>query len=152
MWESAKKCLLDKSTLEIENNKFVGTPCRILNGTIKKDGYGTISIHGRTILSHVLSCSIKNKMHRPDDKVTRHLCGNKLCINEEHLEFGTNSENAIDNLNHGKCTKFTKEQIIEIREKFKTGNFTKVALGKIFNTSSEYIRRIVKNNIWKHLI
>ncbi len=119
MWENAKKRLLKKSELQKENNEYVNSPCRLWNSTIQDSGYGTITIYGRTILTHVLSCSIKNKRHRKNKEVTRHLCGNKLCINENHLQFGTNSENMIDTLVHGKnLKKFTKDNILEIRKKY----------------------------------
>ena len=97
------------------------------------------------------SCSIKNKRHRKEKEVTRHLYGTKLCINENHLQFGTNSENAIDNLKHGKSQKFTKEQILEIREKYKDESFTQVKLAEFYKTSANYIAMIVKNKVWKHI-
>lgn len=151
MWKNAKKRLLQKSELQKENNKHVNSPCRIWNGTKQVSGYGTISIYGRIILVHVLSCSIKNKRHRKEKEVTRHLCGNKLCINENHLQFGTNSENAIDNIKHGKNQKFTKEQILEIRKKYKDENFTQVKLAEFYKTYKNYIAMIVNNKVWKHI-
>lgn len=102
MWKIAKERLLKKSELQKVNNKFMNSPCRIWKGTIQVSGYATLSIHGRTLNVHILACSIKNKRHRKEKEVTRHLCGNKLCVNEDHLQFGTNSENAIDNIKHGK--------------------------------------------------
>jgi hypothetical protein len=122
MWENAKSRLLNKSELQKEKNKFTGTECRIWNGTKASNKYGAITIYGRTMPVHVVSCSVKNKRHREEKEVTRHLCGTKLCINEEHLEFGTKSENAIDNLKHGKACKLSENQVKEIREKYLNGS------------------------------
>ena len=101
--------------MEKENNEFMNSPCRIWEGNIQESGYGRITIYGKTISAHILSCSIKNKRNRKEKEVTRHLCGNKLCINEEHLQFGTQSENAIDAVRHGR-----RWTIEDIRNLFET--------------------------------
>jgi len=39
--------------------------------------------------------------HRPArDVVVRHRCANRLCVNPDHLEFGTQHDNFLDHLEH----------------------------------------------------
>lgn len=150
MWTEAKKRVIERSEMQSENNEFMNSPCRLWKSTMSSGGYGVITIYGRSIPAHVLSCSIKNMFHRPDELVTRHLCGNKLCVNEEHLEFGTQSENAIDVFIHGKILKFTPEQILDIRDSYeKDGDHIKIS--KLYDVNPQYIKSIVEREIWKHI-
>jgi hypothetical protein len=152
MWNNAKEKILNNSIIKTNINEFTGTPCRIWLGKTHITGYPRISIYGRTMFTHVLSCSTKNKSHKQHTQVTRHLCGNKLCVKEDHLEFGTPSQNAIDNLIHNKSNKkFSELEIKEIRSKYTTKNFTFVDLSKIYKTSPGYVSMIVNNKVWKHI-
>jgi len=45
----------------------------------------------------------------------------------------------------------TKEQVISIRELFKTGNYTKTALAKMFNLSAGHVCDIIHRNKWANV-
>jgi hypothetical protein len=71
------------------------------------------------------------------------LCANKLYINPDHLEFGSASDNQIDNVKHNGGRKFKKSDILEIRKKSSDG-FSNYKLGKELLTSIIQRRNILK--------
>lgn len=153
MFEQARNKLLKNIQLsETINEPFVTTPCHLWKGKTCDDGYACTSIFGKCIRTHILACEIKNKKHRPKDQVTRHLCGNKLCCNPDHLEFGTSTENAIDNVKHGKSqAKLNGDIVREIRETNGKDGLTKVERAKKYNISKPNLQYIEKNKTWKHI-
>ena len=48
-------------------------------------------------------------------------------------------------------SKLSEEQVLEIREKYKTGNFSQRELSKIFNISQSVVQCILSNKNWKFL-
>lgn len=153
MWDDAKKRLENKSTRSREINVHTGTCCINWNGLQDGHGYGRITVHGRNISTHILACSIKNKRHRLDTEVTRHLCGNKQCIREDHLEFGTHSENAVDTLQHGDgvINKLSSSDIQQIRGKYVSKKYTYNKLAIEYDVAVGTISNIIKRKTWKHI-
>ena len=90
----------------------------------------------------------------PKGMVIRHKCDNPLCINPEHLELGTQTDNINDMLSRGRKAKtngenngnakLTKEQVLEIRKS--TLSTRKIA--KIYKVSQSTIRDIKSNKTW----
>lgn len=153
MFEEAKKRLFIRSKLSEEIKKpFVDTSCRLWTGNISKCGYGRINIYGKTISTHILACEIKEGKHKPKNLVTRHLCGNKLCCEPEHMQFGSSKENAIDTVKHGKSnSKLTETIVREIRETLRKDNLTKEQRAKKYNISLTCLRDIEINKSWIHV-
>ena len=97
--------------------------------------------------------------------VTRHLCGNALCVNPSHLTPGSQAENNRDKVLHGttnkgkKCpwiinkgksnpnAKLTEQDVLDIRSSDKK---TKV-LAEHYNLGQEQIRRIKRRDMWTHI-
>ena len=97
--------------------------------------------------------------------VTRHLCGNALCVNPSHLKPGSQAENNRDKVLHGttnkgkKCpwiinkgksnpnAKLTEQDVLDIRSSDKK---TKV-LAEHYNLGQEQIRRIKRRDMWTHI-
>lgn len=149
MWNHCKQKILDNSELSNDINQATNTFCRIWKGALKKSGYGNISAYGRTFLAHVLSCSVKNKMHRPKNLVTKHLCENKICVAEDHLEFVTLSQSRSDSAKNTNA-KITVQNVLDIRKKYSEG-FSQVQLAKDYNMSVGNMAKIVNNKMWKHV-
>jgi len=96
----------------------------------------------------------------PKDKVVRHICDNRECINPKHLILGTQQENMDDckERNRGNKgernpnVKVTEGQVIEIKKLRKNEKFTIKQLEKKYNfISKQIIERIVYNKTWKHI-
>ena len=100
------------------NTKFCGSwLCRIMGrvervggcwlwkgARNKRTGYGKFQDRGRTILAHRASYQFFKGMI-PDGLVVRHvehsICGNKHCVNPNHLRLGTHKENTADRKTDG---------------------------------------------------
>ena len=68
--------------------------------------------------THRWSWAYHNSEMIPEDKLVRHKCDNRCCVNPDHLELGTKQDNVSDMTErHYKPhnRKFTKEQIQEIK-------------------------------------
>ena len=127
-----------------------------------KNGYGNIGISvnkKKTILyTHRVSYQIfKGKIG--EGLVVMHSCDNKLCVNPKHLLLGTQGENLKDMVAKGRSakgefhsqSKYTKKQILSIRELYKKGNHTQEKLAEIFGTTAKYISSIINYKRWKHI-
>ena len=80
--------ILDNST---------GTPsgCIEWDGTTNAQGYGVIRIDGRTCRVHRIMLETSRGTGLPGMHA-RHLCGNPICVNPDHLVWGTHEENMRD--------------------------------------------------------
>ena len=97
--------------------------------------------------------------------VTRHLCGNALCVNPAHLKPGTQAENNRDKVLHGttnkgkKCpwlghpgernakAKLTEQDVLDIR----SSDTPVKILAKQYNVSLKQIYIIRNRTAWAHI-
>ena len=125
-----------------------------------KDRYGRVQINYKLQRTHRLSYrEFVGKI--PEGKLVLHKCDNPPCCNPNHLFLGTKKDNSDDmkNKNRGKwligekhgISKLNKKQVIQIRKYWKTGKYTQMKLGKIFNISRPQISNIINNKVWKHI-
>lgn len=66
--------------------------CWIWQGNTLKNGYGMIRVHGKYQLAHRVAWMFMNG-EIPADKQIDHVCTVKNCVNPEHLDLVTASEN-----------------------------------------------------------
>ena len=62
-----------------------------LGGT--REGYGAISVKGRTTGAHVVAWQLTHGRPVPPGQMVDHLCHNRRCINPHHLRVVTPSQN-----------------------------------------------------------
>jgi len=116
---SAGEILYGRVTKTSHNKKVeIEGDCWECNGKREeKTGYSYTCFYGRKKYSHIWSREIYEGRERRPHEITRHLCGNPICIQPTHLKFGNNSENSQDAFLHGsKAAKLSIEDVREIRK------------------------------------
>lgn len=146
-WEDVRKKLLDPKYVKLhEKLLYNNISCKEWMGS-SINGYGQISIHGITMGAHIAACMINNNFVRPDNLEVRHRCGNSLCVEPLHLEFGTRVENMEDKIDHGTNGIIPFDIVLKIRSEFETGEITKAELGRKYNISKSHATTIINKKI-----
>lgn len=129
------------------NGCFIWTRC------LNTDGYPRALMEGDANTKvHRVVYELHNKTSATG-LVVRHTCDNPKCINPEHLVLGTSAENMKDRDlrgRHGKA-KITVKEVIAIRDLAKSGKFTNVELGSMFNLNPRTISSLVLGRHWRHV-
>ena len=72
------------------------TSCILFQGSVGGEGYGVAWINGRAVGAHRLAWLLAGRTIPRDKGVhLHHICGNKLCINADHLELLTPSDHSL---------------------------------------------------------
>ena len=83
---------LEQRLLEKTDTSKILTDCWVFLGCKDSSGYGNIGNNGKTISAHRASYELY-RGQIPKDKQIDHICGNRLCINPQHLDLVTAKEN-----------------------------------------------------------
>ena len=137
--------------------------CWIWLGRLFGKGYGSIGLGGKgakQVLAHRLSYQI-HKGPIPDGMVVMHKCDNPRCVNPDHLEAGTQSQNIKDAFSRGRkinlpsglkgeshgASKLTEKIVLEIRE----SKISMAKLAVLHSVSKSTIERIRYRETWRHI-
>lgn len=139
--------------------KFIVTPgCWLWTGMRHPDGYGRMVMERKSYLAHRVAFEHYNGPI-VDGLCVRHKCDNPRCVNPDHLELGTHTDNMRDKHARGRArfsdrrgtrntqVKLTEDQVLRIREDKRTLKAIAAEYG-ISEASASLIRR--KKN-WTHL-
>jgi hypothetical protein len=90
-----------------------------------------------------------------------HTCDNPRCVRPSHLYLGTNKENVRDRVTRGRGAygirngggvKLNDVKVVEMRQMYATGKFTKAHLSRVFGITDVHVNRIVNGRNWKHIV
>lgn len=134
-----------KSWIEyIEEDCGYKTPCWIWQRGINGAGYGCTYETGKYCPAHKYFYE-KYVQFVPEGLSLDHLCRKRSCVNPFHLEIVTTRENN----RRGRATKLNKDQVLEIRKRYKEENALCKELAEIYEVTVSNIECIVKNKSWK---
>jgi hypothetical protein len=139
-------------------------------------GYGAFIVSGRSQRAHRVAWYLANGPI-PLRKYVLHRCDIRPCVNPGHLFLGDHAANMADMITKGRQrgaigdrnvmishperaargerqgnAKLTSDKVLMIRTLYTNGGITQHGLAKQFGVSRPLIKRIVRGEIWRHLI
>jgi hypothetical protein len=121
------------------------------------NGYGKLRYNGKFYLAHRLMCELKHGKPKNEKLEASHSCGNKYCVNPNHLTWKTHKQNEADKIKHGtlvltaikNSSVCNPEMVRQIRKigKSQTGR----ELAKKFGISPQQISSILARKTWAWL-
>ena len=70
--------------------------------------YGSLKIDGKVCKPHRVICERRHGPPPVDKPLACHKCGNSLCVNPAHIEWGSHADNSADAIRHGTTPKGSK--------------------------------------------
>jgi hypothetical protein len=130
--------------------------------TISKDhaGYGYFSLSGKTVKAHRVAWELTYG-DIPDGLCVLHRCDNPSCVNPEHLFLGdtviNNRDRAAKGRNRDQSGErhnnsfLTTADVLSIRAKFASGNYTYAQLSEIYGVHKMHIGGIIRRVYWRNV-
>jgi Mor family transcriptional regulator len=151
-WINLLPCFQFKYTINPVTN------CWIWTGSTNIDGYGHLRCQGKMYQAHRVAYFLHHKTI--DSREVCHTCNNPPCVNWEHLYLDTHIGNMKHMQSEGRRISFkgeenpraklTKQQVLEIRQIYKSGQPYKELADK-YDVTPELIGQIVRGDIWRHI-
>ena len=118
-------------------------------------GYGAAEYEGKKIGAHRLMCILTKGKPQSTKLHAAHFCGNKWCVNPNHIRWATASENGLDKRLHGRAvcgeknnmSKLT-ESIVQSAKIMKKQGHTFTSIARIYNVSRHTIARAIQGKTW----
>jgi hypothetical protein len=133
------------------------TGCFYWTGARGKDGYVRMTVRGRRKGVHVHAWeSVYGRV--PPRLVVAHLCGDRSCVEMEHLALLTRGQvsylislrGQVKGSLNGRA-KLTEAEVYAIRDRFKAGGTSILMLARAFGSKPSTVRNVVEGRTWRHL-
>lgn len=136
------------------------TPCLLFGGATDPDGYGAVSVGGRTTQAHRLAHLARTGESPP---CVMHRCDVPACVADGHLVGGTQAENLADCRAKGRTpgpphprgeanpnARLTAPEVRRIRAMLAAGHSQR-AVARRFGVGQHAVQLISSGRTWSHL-
>lgn len=129
--------------------------CWLWTGSTGKAGYGILSQRDKDLWGTRTTHRWSYMYHKgkiTNNQMVRHTCDIKNCVNPAHLILGYSVDNVHDMLerNPNGCNRhFQRDDILKIREDYKTKSYSELALE--WGVGKSTICNIITGKYYKHI-
>lgn len=124
------------------------------------DGYLFVMLGKKTVPKTIHSLVLEAFIGiRPTGKVCRHLDGNRSNNRLKNLCWGTNSENAQDQIRHGTMARGERSGVARLKDvdipiirQLSSSGISQDKIAKMFGVSQPTIGRILRGECWAHIV
>jgi len=126
--------------------------CWLWRGSLHDWGYGQVRLIKGNMYAHRLAYILTHGDIPPGMYIC-HSCDNPACVRPEHLFAGTPMENSQDMISKGRIgtRKLTTEAVLEIREKYATGETSIPKLAREYGVANTTVFHVVARRTWRHI-
>jgi len=123
--------------------------CWLWTGAKNGFGYGTIKIDGKTINAHRTALELEG-IDIPSGMLVRHKCDIAACVNPDHLELGTQSDNMQDMYDRDRhpSPKLTRQDVERIKNCVLFGS-KQADVARMYEISPSHVNSIIKGRRWQ---
>jgi len=138
--------------------------CLIWTGAVQRHSYGAFKIGHQKIDAHVASWRIANGGQPvPLGQLVMHKCDCRMCVNPQHLQLGTVSQNMLDAHRGGRGEDFksqgedhygailTDEMVQRIRAEYVPYKRSFNQMAREIGVSESCVRLAYHRKSWKHI-
>lgn len=132
--------------------------CWFWIGRKDRCGYGVYSINNFSHKAHRYCYEITNNI-KIGSLIAMHTCDTPHCVNPDHIKLGTHQDNQHDKFLKNRQAKGSKikasilkeENVIDAREKYKTGKYTYIDLAVEYGVSKDAMQKAIRGINWGHI-
>lgn len=136
-----------------------GDECVLFKGASNGKGYGQLSVDGKLVYAHRYVLERFAGPAPAPGLMALHSCGNRACVNPDHLRWGTALENAYDREADGNTFRgethprsiLTRNTVRQIRALYQSGKWTQQQLADRFGVCQPTISRVCARRGWRHV-
>jgi hypothetical protein len=136
----------------VEHATHKGEECLVWPFACSTPGYGAFSIGKTRLAAHRFMCELAHGTPPSAEYEAAHSCGNRRCVNPEHLSWKTRQDNQFDRTRHGTQTvagrqKISHRQVEQIRQL--KGIETSIATAARYGITESNVRLIQEGKTWR---
>ena len=138
--------LTQRVIARFEKNFWKGEGCWLWQGGNLRDGYGLFSLNNRTLSAHRVAYCLEYGDFDETQNVL-HSCDVTSCVSPSHLFLGNHSANMQDMHDKSRhpAQKLNSREVLELRQLYQSGNFSRKQLAEQFGVSVSNIEKIVNS-------
>ena len=135
--------------------------CWEWQGATYQNGYGQVRLRTKLRLAHRVAAVQAGLIVDIDSPMEiDHVCQNKKCCNPAHLQAMTKTQHRrkthacgeiVQTGASSNSAKLTDDKVLEIHQKYSTGNFSQRKLAEMYGVSQGTICPLLSGETWNHI-